>query len=141
MDNKNTNPPSGEDTSWLDELLASSDYGEDVIQNLANSVEDLELDRIIRESKADEWDLGDSVLPEVEEPVYQEEPEAEVAPELSLDDIIIEWDDDEIEQVAEETEEAPIAEDEAEIPEDSERKVRPKRNTDQCNDGNPDTHG
>ena len=124
MDNKNTNPPSGEDTSWLDDLLASSDYGEDVIQNLANSVEDLELDRIIRESKAEEWDLDDPILPEEEEPLYPEEPEAETEPELNLDDIIIEWDDDEIEQIQEEE---PVAESEEEIPEDSERKVRPKR--------------
>ena len=128
MDNKNTTPPSGEDTSWLDDLLASSDYGEDVIQNLANSVEDLELDRIIRESKAEQWDLDDPVLPEAEEPVYPEEPEAEVEPELNLDDIIIEWDDDDIEEIQEEEpEEDPVAESEEEIPEDPDRKVRPKR--------------
>ena len=44
MDNKNMNPPSGDDTSWLDEILASSDYGEDAIQDISGSVEDLELE-------------------------------------------------------------------------------------------------
>ena len=127
MDNKNTTPPSGEDTSWLDDLLASSDYGEDVIQNLANSVEDLELDRIIRESKAEEWEPSDPVLPKMEEPAPSQEPESEIEPELNLDDIIIEWDDDEIKQIQEEAAEESFAEYEEEIPEDSERKVRPKR--------------
>ena len=126
MDNKNTNPPSGEDTSWLDELLASSDYGEDAIQHIADSVEDLELDRIIREAKVDESDLTDVPLPEEEEPVLPEEPEAE--PELDLDDLILEWDEDEISQIQEEIEEEAAAEsEEEEFLEDSDRKVRPKR--------------
>ena len=64
MDNKNTNPPSGDDTSWLDELLASSNYGEDAIADLSGTVEDMELERIIREAKADEWDLTEIIDPD-----------------------------------------------------------------------------
>ncbi len=116
MENKNTNPPSGEDTSWLDELLASSDYGEDAIQDLAGSVEDLELDRIIRESKEDdEWDL--TAIIESQQTEYAE---ATRTPEPAFDDpevaAQISWDENEV-----------IEDNEEEYFEDSDRKVRPKR--------------
>ena len=114
MDNKNLNPSSGDDASWLDDLLASSDYGEDAIADLARSVEDLELDRIIREAKEDEWDLEDEIAepepqPEAPRPAF-EDPEIAVA---------VNWEEDE---TAEE-----IAED---FPEEYERKVRPKKKND-----------
>ena len=113
MDNKN-NTPSGGDTSWLDDLLASSNYGEDAIQDIANSVEDLELDRIIREAKSDEWDLL-SVI-ESQEAEYEDEPAP--APQPAFDDpevaAQVYWDED------------PEAADEEFYNEDV-RKVRPKR--------------
>lgn len=112
MDNKNMNPSSGEDTSWLDELLASSDYGEDAIQDLSGSVEDLELDRIIREAKADEWDLTETIASQYD---YPEEPVPAHAPAPETDSAM-EWEGG-----------SEAASDVEEIPEDSDRKVRPKR--------------
>lgn len=112
MDNKNMNPSSGEDTSWLDELLASSDYGEDAIQDLSGSVEDLELDRIIREAKADEWDLTETIASQYD---YPEEPMPAHAPAPETDPAI-EWEGG-----------SEAESDVEEIPEDSDRKVRPKR--------------
>lgn len=115
MDNKNMNPPSGDDTSWLDELLESSSYGEDAIQNLSGSVEDMELERIIREAKADEWDLTDII--ESQQPEYEE---ATPAPQPAFEDpevaAQVYWDEEE-----------PSDEAEEEIYEESDRKVRPKR--------------
>ena len=113
MDNKNLNPSPGEDTSWLDELLASSDYGEDAIQDLSGSVEDIELDRIIREAKADEWDLSETIASEYD---YPEEP-APARPSASEADMVIEWEDDG-------TNDESFTE---EFVEDFDRKVRPKR--------------
>ena len=118
MENKNINPSSGDDTSWLDDLLASSDYGEDAIQDLAGSVEDLELERIIRESKEDdEWDL--TAIIESQQAEYEQATSAS-APEPAFDDpevaAQVYWDE-------EETEETP----EEEALEDSGRKVRPKK--------------
>ena len=112
MDNKNMNPSSGEDTSWLDELLASSDYGEDAIQDLSGSVEDLELDRIIREAKADEWDLTETIASQYD---YPEEPVPAHAPAPETDSAM-EWEGG-----------SEAESDVEEIPEDSDRKVRPKR--------------
>lgn len=112
MDNKNMNPSSGEDTSWLDELLASSDYGEDAIQDLSGSVEDLELDRIIREAKADEWDLTETIASQYD---YPEEPVPTHAPAPETDPAM-EWEGG-----------SEAESDVEEIPEDSDRKVRPKR--------------
>ena len=115
MDNKNTNSPSGDDTSWLDELLASSNYGEDAIEDLSGSVEDMELERIIREAKADEWDLTEiieSQQPDYEEPAPAPQPAFE-DPEVAAQ---VYWDEEE-----------PYEEAEEEIPEESDRKVRPKR--------------
>ena len=115
MENKNTNPPSGDDTSWLDELLASSNYGEDAIEDLSSSIEDMELDRIIREAKADEWDLTDII--ESQQQAYEE---ATPAPQPAFEDpevaAQVYWDEEE-----------PYEEVEEEIPEESDRKVRPKR--------------
>lgn len=118
MENKNINPPSGDDTSWLDDLLASSNYGEDAIEDLSSSVEDMELERIIREAKADEWDLTDiieSQQPDYEEPVPAPQPAFE-DPEVAAQ---VYWEEDEGAAPQEETEE--------EIFEESDRKVRPKR--------------
>lgn len=111
MDHKNTNPPSGKDTNWLDEMLASSNYGNDAmqeVQNLSESVEDMELERIIREAKADDWDLTEAIMKETPVNDYPEEPQEETYPE--------------------ENDEGNYEEDyQEEIPEDPDRKVRPKR--------------
>ena len=118
MENKNINPPSGDDTSWLDDLLASSNYGEDAIEDLSSSVEDMELERIIREAKADEWDLTDiieSQQPDYKEPAPAPQPAFE-DPEVAAQ---VYWEEDE--------EAAPQEETEEEIFEESDRKVRPKR--------------
>ena len=117
MENKHTNPISGEDTSWLDELLASSDYGENAIQDLANSVEDLELDRIIRESKEDdEWDL--TAIIEGQQAEYEQ---SAPTPEPAFDDPEV------AAQVYWQEEEPAMETEEEEYPEESSRKVRPKR--------------
>lgn len=133
MDNKNLNPPSGDDTSWLDEILASSDYGEDAIQDIAGSVEDLELDRIIRETKAEDWDVP--LIVSDKQPVYTEQPtytEPSVYAEPSTPTPAFEdpeiaakvyWDEEEDEVSEEEV----FRESEEELYEESERKVRPKR--------------
>lgn len=118
MENKNNTPSSGEDTSWLDELLASSDYGEDSIADISRSVEDLELERIIKESKEDEWDLTDII--ESQQSEY-----AQPVPEPAFDDpevaAQVYWDENEIdEEVYDEVEEDAYYE-------ESTRKVRPKR--------------
>lgn len=82
MENNNTNPTSGNDTSWLDDLLKSSDYGEDVTKDLSDSVEDFELERIIREAKTDEWDLLEIIEAQEQEEadaIAEEPPVAEPA--------------------------------------------------------------
>ena len=115
MDNKNNIPASGDDTQWLDDLLASSDYGEDIIQNISSSVEDLELDRIIREAKSDDWSEessgfeGASITEEISvpQPAFED-------PEITAQDYWPESETEEPEQFYE-------------IPEDPDRKVRPKR--------------
>ena len=118
MDNKNTNPPSGDDTSWLDELLASSDYGEDAIADLSQSVEDMELERIIRSIKDEDSNVWESSPAEPAEPVY----EAPVTPKPAFEnpEIVaqVTWEDDETILPEEPEEEPPV---------ESDRKVRPKQ--------------
>ncbi len=111
MDEKNRNAAFDEDISWLDELLASSDYGEDAVEEVqafSAASEDAELERILQEAKADEWDLTETIMREgqiydypQETPVYDYPAQEEVYPE------------------------EPVYEEE--IPEDSTRKVHPKR--------------
>ena len=89
MDNKNMNPPSGEDTSWLDDMLASSEYGNDAmqeVQDLSESVEDMELERIIREAKADDWDLTEAIMKETPVYDYPEESQKETYPDDFCED-------------------------------------------------------
>ena len=118
MDNKNMNPPSGEDTSWLDDLLASSDYGEDAIADLSRSVEDMELERIIRSIKAEDSDMWDSPASEPTEPECEDP--ATPKPAFEDPEIVaqVTWEDDEA---------IPTEEPEEELPEESDRKVRPKQ--------------
>lgn len=123
MDEQNLNPTPEDDTSWLDELLASSDYGEDAIEDISGSVEDLELDRIIRETMAETTETTASVG---EETLAYEEPELYIlppTPEPAFDDpevaAAVHWEE---EDEAQEEEYPP-----EEFPEDPDRKVRPKR--------------
>ena len=99
MDNKKFDNLPEEDTSWLDELLNSSDYGEGALkeaqgteddfrlpENLlaeekskqedaqASSVDDAELDKIMQEALSDEWDLTETILNAPPVPIYDEEP-------------------------------------------------------------------
>ena len=115
MDNKNQFNPSENDTSWLDDLLASSDYGEDIIEQMQSSPEedakslDLELEKIIQDAKNDEWDLTEAIMNAQPIPIHDEDYQEEPA----------------VGEIAFEDEE--ISYDEEELSEDSERKVRPKR--------------
>lgn len=99
MDNKNFDNLPEEDTSWLDELLASSDYGEDALSEArgagdafalpeellagrqpereevsSDSVDDAELEKIMQEALSDEWDLTETILQAPPIPIYDEEP-------------------------------------------------------------------
>lgn len=99
MDNKNFDNLPEEDTSWLDELLNSSDYGEDALAEArgtgdafalpeellaeaqpkqeevsSDSVDDAELEKIMQEALSDEWDLTETILQAPPIPIYDEEP-------------------------------------------------------------------
>ena len=107
MDNQNKNPLPEDDTSWLDELLASSTYGDDVPkQTQADSipypgVDDAELEKLLKEALADEWNLEDTIENSPPVPIFDEITES----------------DCEDEEISEEYPEE----------EDSSRKVRPKK--------------
>lgn len=100
MNDKNFDNLPEEDTGWLDELLNSSDYGEDALKEakgtgdafalpeellareepkqeepLPGSVDDAELDKIMKEAMSDEWDLTETILNAPPIPIYDEEPE------------------------------------------------------------------
>lgn len=99
MDNKKFDNLPEEDTSWLDELLNASDYGEDVLKEAQGigdafalpeellgegipkqedtapgSADDAELDKIMKEAMSDEWDLTETILNAPPIPIYDEEP-------------------------------------------------------------------
>ena len=107
MDNQNKNPLPEDDTSWLDELLASSTYGDDVPkQTQADSipypgVDDAELEKLLKEALADEWNLEDTIENSPPVPIFDEITES----------------DCEDEEISEEYPEE----------EDSSREVRPKK--------------
>lgn len=110
MENKNQNTPEN-DSSWLDELLASSDYGEDAIEQLQTSGEsnaDLELEKIMQEALGDEWDLTETIMNAQPIPIHDDDYQED---SLS-DDMLAEEDENFYEE---------------EQAEDSDRKVRPKR--------------
>ena len=131
MNDKNFDNLPEEDTSWLDELLASSDYGEDAVQEArgmqdafalpedllaefearqeaesAPAVDDTELDKIMEEALSDEWDLTETILQAPPISIYDEEP------------VLDEGEFQGFEDPREEPEEEEV---------DSLRKVRPKR--------------
>lgn len=99
MNDKNFDNLPEEDTSWLDDLLNSSDYGEDALSDVrgagdafalpeellareeqkpaaapSDSAEDAELDKIMKEALSDEWDLTETILQAPPIPIYDEEP-------------------------------------------------------------------
>ena len=131
MNDKNFDNLPEEDTGWLDELLASSDYGEDAVQEArgmqdafalpedllaefearqeaepAPAVDDTELDKIMEEALSDEWDLTETILQAPPISIYDEEP------------VLDEGEFQGFEDPQEEPEEEEV---------DSLRKVRPKR--------------
>ena len=117
MDNQNKNPLPEDDTSWLDELLASSTYGDDILKKTQDSspypgVDDEELEKILRETLSDEWNLEETIENTPPIPIHDEI----AAPAFPLED---EFPDEFIPEDA--PEEAP------EEDEDSLRKVRPKK--------------
>lgn len=98
MNNKNFDNLPEEDTNWLDELLASSDYGKDVLEEAVGTgdafalpeelltreepkqepapdpVDDTEWEKIMQEALSDEWDLTETILNAPPVPIYDEEP-------------------------------------------------------------------
>lgn len=65
MDNKDFNDIPLNDDDWLEKLLADSNYGDDILNDVTNapvSSEDEELERIMKEALSDEWDLTETIL-------------------------------------------------------------------------------
>ena len=123
MDNKNTTPPNSEDTAWLDELLETSNYGDDALSQMQplDTSDELDLEKILQEAKAGKW-YDEPVAPVETQPVYIE---ANVIPPEEF-----EFPSDDFEEDAISAEESGDQEDlseETEEFEDSDRKVRPKR--------------
>ncbi len=114
MDNQNKNPLPEDDTSWLDELLASSTYGDDALKQTQSDsapypgVDDEELEKILREALSDEWNLEETIENSPPVPIF-DEVEADA------------FSDEEKNPDEDFPEEAP------EEDEDSLRKVRPKK--------------
>lgn len=123
MDNKNTTPPNPEDTAWLDELLETSNYGDDALAQMQplDTSDELDLEKILQEAKSGKWD--DAPAPQAEtQPAYIE---ANVIPPEEFE--FPEDDPDEEIPAAEESEDQEELPEETEEFEDSDRKVRPKR--------------
>lgn len=94
-----------DDTSWLDDLLASSDYGEDAIRDISAEVEDLEFERILREAKSSKWDPSEDLTADIDAEHLLEELKGEITEEAPA------------EEPAAETAEDTPAEELADIPE------------------------
>ncbi|MBE6958724.1 MAG: endolytic transglycosylase MltG [Ruminococcaceae bacterium] len=73
------NKKNNDDTNWLDDLLTSSDYGEDAIRDIAGEVEDLEFERILREAKSSKWDPEDELTADIDEDSLLEEIKGELS--------------------------------------------------------------
>jgi len=132
-------PSPQNDSGWLDELLASSDYGEDAlqeVQSVSDPMLDLELERILQEVQAEkdaEAKLED--FPSAADEAPSVTPESDDVDEWDLTATILQeqpaysYSEDspqelfEIPEDTDETESAPVEEYE----DDPDRKVRPKR--------------
>ena len=135
MDDKNLNPSAEGDTAWLDEILESSDYGEDILkqmQPLTNTpaAKDDDIDKILQEVMADNWDLTETILNAPPVSIYDDESNEEFTAfddfPAEADALDAEGEDWEYDDGDEESEEEEAAEEEEEEIDPS-RKVRPKR--------------
>ena len=127
MDNKNLTP--NEDTGWLDDILDSSDYGEDVLKQMKPSKEadDAEFERIMQDIIADSWDLTEAIDNAPPIPIFDEVPAEEPVSDFdaTIDEIASAIDKaTSIDAPAVQEESAPAVENNDD---DSARKVRPKR--------------
>lgn len=123
MDNNKWTPSPEDDTSWLDELLESSDYGEDAIKKIQTPEEapaaatDDEIDQIMRDILSDNWYLADPAEPTPPAPQKLTPPPA---PPVAEDDTVV------VEEDYDYVEEDDCDEEEEEDPNAPIRKVRPK---------------
>ncbi|MCD7755418.1 MAG: endolytic transglycosylase MltG [Firmicutes bacterium] len=69
-----------EDTSWLDELLSAPEVGEEIssddnaLSSLGLSgLDDMELEKIMKEAMSDDWNLEDPIEPSEPVPIHDEE--------------------------------------------------------------------
>ena len=131
MDNNKWTPSPEDDTSWLDEILASSDYGEDALKKVQApeevSATDDELDKIMQDILSENWDLSDPVAPSPapqKQPPVQPAAEEPQAVEENFD--YAEEDYDEAEDYDEYDYDENEEEDEDDDPDAPVRKVRPK---------------
>lgn len=129
MDNKNLTP--NEDTGWLDDILDSSDYGEDVLKQMKPSKEadDAEFERIMQDIIADSWDLTEAIDNAPPIPIFDEVPAEEPVSDFdaTIDEIASAIDKaTSIDAPAVQEESAPAVENNDDD-DDSVRKVRPKR--------------
>lgn len=127
MDNKNLTP--NEDTGWLDDILDSSDYGEDVLKQMKPSKEadDAEFEKIMQDIIADSWDLTEAIDNAPPIPIFDEVPAEEPVSDFdaTIDEIASAIDKaTSVNEPAAQEEPAPAVQDEED---DSGRKVRPKR--------------
>lgn len=129
MDNKNLTP--NEDTGWLDDILDSSDYGEDVLKQMKPSKEadDAEFERIMQDIIADSWDLTEAIDNAPPIPIFDEVPAEEPVSDFdaTIDEIASAIDKaTSMDEPAVQEESAPAVENNDDD-DDSVRKVRPKR--------------
>lgn len=129
MNDKNLNPSSEGDTAWLDEILESSDYGEDILKQMqpqpdTPSGKEDDIDKILQEVMADNWDLTDAILNAPPVSIYDDESNGQFTaydePAAEAENAYAEENDIEYEEEEEE-------EESEENFSSSTRKVRPKR--------------
>ena len=136
MDKNNITPSSDDNASWLDEVLRSSDYGEDVMKELQSIPDtDLELERILQEVRAEQEAeiIQEAPVPEADateddwvfsETILEEPPVYEYPANPSADFFDEQEETPNFEEIPQEaSEEVP----EEEIMIDTDRKVRPKK--------------
>lgn len=80
MEDKKATPTPEDDTSWLDDVLDSSNYGEDSLQQMkpltettAVRLNDDAIEKIIQEAKSDNWDLTETIMQLPPVPIFDED--------------------------------------------------------------------
>ena len=122
MDDKKRTPSPEEDTGWLDDILASSDYGEDALKKIQPTPDtpatDDDFDRIMQEILSDKWVTSETTevppAPPVPAPA-----EAEIEPVVLIEEDATDEDDAYYDDYDYDEQE--------EDPDAPTRKVRPKR--------------